>query len=436
MSARDRKRILIVAILLALVTACTAAPAAPEEAEGPDTLKVWIAWGNNPEWLQNFFDQYGEAAGVQVEVNANVEADKIITGLSGTEPPDVLILSGPDDVGSWAREELVLPLDDVISANDIDMDDMYPAPLGQCKYIGKYYCLPWGTDNYALFWNKDLFEDAGLDPEKPPQTMEELVEYADKLTKFDDEGNLTQVGFIPDFSWSHIDLYAAMFGGYWVNEDGTKVLMDSQPMIDAMKWEQQFYTKYGVDEVLRLSSGLGDYMSPDQGFYAGKVAMQVEGEWQPGKNFIGMYKPELNYGVAPFPPPADHPERKNTNVVAGTVVVIPSNVPSTEASGKLLAWMMEPQTVADFFVENFNLPTSKKAAEDPRFAENEKFMVFVEMMGDPNARTAPRTIIDAEIITELEMIEEQVLHAGAEPEPLLREAQEKLQPMLDEALGK
>jgi multiple sugar transport system substrate-binding protein len=435
MSMKDRKLVLIVAVLLAMLAACTSQPAAPEEAEEPSTLRVWIAWGNNPEWLQNFFDQYGDAEGVKVEVNANVEADKIITGLSGTEPPDVLILSGPDDVGSWAREELVLSLDDVVATHNIDLDDIFPAPLGQCQHLGKHYCLPWGTDNYALFWNRDLFEDAGLDPDQPPQTMEELVEYADKLTKSDADGNMTQVGFIPDFSWSHIDLYAAMFGGYWVSEDGTQVQMDSQAMIDAMKWEQQFYTKYDAEEVLRFGSGLGDYMSPDQGFYAGKVAMMVDGEWQPGKNFIGLYKPELNYGVASFPPPADHPERKNTNVVAGTVVVIPSNVKNVEASGKLLAWMMEPQTIADFMVENFNLPTSKKAAQDSRFAENEKFMVFVELMGDPNARTAPRTIIDAEIITELEMVEEQVLHASADPEPLLKEAQDKLEPMLKEALA-
>jgi multiple sugar transport system substrate-binding protein len=454
MFAKNRNATLIMTLVLVMVllVACSQTSAPPEEAvevvvededvevvvedEEPSMLRVWIAWGNNPEWLQSFFDRYGEAEGVEVEVNANVEADKILTGLSGSEPPDVLILGGPDDVGSWAREELVLPLDDVIAANDMNLDDIFSAPLGQCKFQDTYYCLPWGTDNYALFWNKDLFEDAGLDPESPPQTMEELVEYADELTKFDGDGNMVQAGFIPDFSWSHLDLYAAMFGGYWVSEDGTEIQMTSQPVIDALKWEQQFYTKYGPEEVLRLSSGLGDYMSPDHGFYAGKVAMMVEGEWQPGKNFIGLYKPELNYGVAPFPPPADHPERENTNVVGGTVVVIPSNVKDTGAAGKLLAWLMEPEIVADFFVENFNLPTSKEAAKDPRFAENEKFMVFVELMGDPNAMTIPHTLIDTDISTEMGMIEEQVLHAGADPEPLLQEAQEKLQPMLDEALGK
>src|SRR5712691_28814 len=78
--------------------------------------------------------------------------------------------------------------------------------------------------------------------------------------------------------------------------------------------------------VLAFSTGFGDqYMSPDYPFYTGKLAMYVDGEWQTGPNFITKFKPELNYGVAPFPPPADHPERANTAVVQGTVAIIPAN---------------------------------------------------------------------------------------------------------------
>jgi multiple sugar transport system substrate-binding protein len=93
--------------------------------------------------------------------------------------------------------------------------------------------------------------------------------------------------------------------------------LTSQPVIDALKWQQQFYCDYNVDEVVRFSTSFGDYASPDNGFYAGKIAMEVEGEWQPGPNFIQKYKPELFYGVAPLPPPADHPERARSNLVSG-----------------------------------------------------------------------------------------------------------------------
>ena len=100
--------------------------------------------------------------------------------------------------------------------------------------------------------------------EQPPQTLEELAEYADKLTKVDEDGNITQLGFVTDYSWSHIEQYVKMFGGYWFNEDGTAVTMTSPAVVDALKWQQQFYTKYDPEKVLRFISFLGDYVSPDQ----------------------------------------------------------------------------------------------------------------------------------------------------------------------------
>ncbi|RMH45606.1 MAG: ABC transporter substrate-binding protein [Gammaproteobacteria bacterium] len=442
---RWRMVFVIGVILLFLVAACTP-PAPPSSGEAvneagagestePQVLRVWITWGDNPAQLQELFDRYTAATGIRVEVNSPVEDDKVIAGLSGNEPPDVLVLGGPDSVGTWAREGLVTPLDDYLATGDVDVEDIFDAPLSQCLYQGNYFCLPWGTDTYALFWNKDLFEEAGLDPDRPPQTLEELAEYAQKLTKVDENGNITQVGFIPDFSWSHLDLYTAMMGGYWYSDDGTKITFTSDPVVNALKWEQQFYCDYNAEEVLRFSSAFGGYASPDNGFYAGKIAMQVEGEWQPGPNFIQKYKPELFYGVAPLPPPADHPERANTNLVSGTVALIPAGVKDKDAAWKLLAWMQSPEILADEMVANFNLPSSGKAAQDPRFHENEKFEVFLNLMSDPNARAPILTPINAEVGTELGQIEEQVLHTCADPLPLLQAAQDKLQPELDKALS-
>ncbi|NLG98844.1 MAG: ABC transporter substrate-binding protein [Chloroflexi bacterium] len=411
----------------------TAAQQGAQTGEG-QTLRVWITWGDNPAQLQGLFDQYGEANNVTVEVTAPVEEDKVLAALTGSDPPDVLILSGGDLVKSWAREGLITSLDNIIQENNIDIDDIFPAPLEQCRDEGRILCLPWGTDLYALFWNKDLFEDAGLDPERPPATMEELVEFADRLTVTDENGNLSQIGFIPDFSWSHSDLYTRMFGGFWYSDDGQQLTVNSQPMIDSLRWQQQFYQKYGVDNVLAFTSALGGYMSPDQGFYAGKIAMMVDGEWQTGPNFISQFKPELNYGVAPFPPPADHMDRANTVVAQGTVAVIPSNVADEQASAKLLAWMMSPEIVAEEMAANYNLPTSREAAKDPRFLENPKFKVFMDLMSSPNAYPLITSPISSQLNETLGQIEEQVLHAGADPEPLLEEAQQQFEPMLQESL--
>jgi multiple sugar transport system substrate-binding protein len=418
-----------------LVSAAMLLSACGAKAEEVKLLRVWIQWGDNPQQIQTLFDKYTAQTGIKVEVTAPLEEDKILPSLTGSEPPDVLVLSGGDLVKSYAKEKLVTELSDIIKTGGIDLNDFFQAPLDQCKYGDQILCLPWGTDMYALFWNKDMFEAAGLDPNTPPATMEQLAEFADKLTKLDADGNLTQIGFLPDQGWDHSDLYTRMFGGFWYTEDGKHMAANSQPMIDALLWQQQFYTKYGADNVMGFSSGWADqYMSADYPFYTGKLAMYVDGEWMTGPNFISAFKPEASYGVAPFPPPAAHPERANTAVVQGTVAVIPAGAKNKDASAKLLAWMMSPEIVAEEFCFNANLPTSKKAASDPCFTSNPKFKVFTDLMASPNAAYVVTTPISLEFNDAYGTVLEQVVHTGADPKPLLDQLQQDFEPKLQEAL--
>jgi len=165
----------ILVIAAMLLTACGGKPA---EAK---VLRVWIQWGDNPQQIQTLFDKYTAETGIKVEVTAPLEEDKILPALTGSEPPDVLVLSGGDLVKSYAKEGLVVELSDIIKTGGIDLNDFFEAPLDQCRYGEQILCLPWGTDMYALFWNKDMFEAAGLDPETPPATMEELAERIEQL---------------------------------------------------------------------------------------------------------------------------------------------------------------------------------------------------------------------------------------------------------------
>lgn len=438
---------MIVIMLLAACTPSSPAPAATQApaaekpaaeqpaAETAQTLRVWIQWGDNPQQIQELFNKYTAQTGVKVEVTAPIEEDKILPSLTGSNPPDILVLSGGDAAKSYFKEGLIDELTTAITTGKIDMADMFEAPLMQCKNAGKIVCLPWGTDAYALFWNKDLFEAAGLDPEKPPSTIEELTEYADKLTVIDSDGKIQQIGFIPNHSWGHTDLYVRLFGGFWYSDDGQKLTVNSQPMIDALTWQQKFFTKYGADKIQSFSSGFGEYGSPDAPFYAGKVAMMVEGEWQTGPNFIPKLKPELNYGVAAFPPPADHSERAGTIVNQGTVVVIPSGAKDKTSSAKLLAWMMSPDIVAEEFCFNANLPTSKKAAQDPCFKElGPKFQVFVDLMSSKNAYAVITTPIQFELNEAMGTAEEEILLTGADPKATLDKLQAEFEPKLAETL--
>jgi len=425
-----KKVILFFNLALVITLVLTACGSKTDE----NVLRVWITWGDNPQQIQELFNGFTEQTGIRVEVTAPVETDKLMTALTSSQPPDILVLSGGDLVKSYYSQNLVEPLNSWIDSAGINMDDIYTAPADQCLYQGEYLCLPWGTDIYALYWNKTLFAEAGLDPEMPPQTMEELVAYADQLTKYDQDGNLTQVGFIPDFSWSHTDLYVSMLGGFWYNPDGTELTLNSQPMVDSLLWQQQFYENVGYEKMLNFIATLGDYSSSEHGFISERVAMMVEGEWFTGPNFIGAFGPDLNYGIAAFPPPADHPERAGTVVVQGTVALIPANATNKSASAQLLAWMLSPSVVAEEMYANYNLPTSRTAAQDPRFTSDPFFSVFIDLMGGANATYVTTTAISITVDDERGSIEEQVLHTGADPQTLLDDAQSRLSPLLQQAL--
>ncbi len=427
----------------AVVPANTSAPpavAAPTTTSGgeqnPKVLQAWVNLGDDPAQVQALFNKYTDLTGIKVEVTMPVAYDKIFAGLAGDNPPDLLIVPEVFALRSMREEGLIIPLKDYITSTGIDLKDLVPSTLNQCAYKDNYWCIPWGMDTHILFWNKDMFEEAGLDPEKPPETLEQLVEYSDKLTKFDADKNPTQIGFLPDFPTTHLWNWLIAFGINTVSADGTKVTIDTPEMKALFAWERSFYTKYGTDQTLKFTSGMNAFNSPDMGFYTGKVAMMIEGEYQVGPNYIQKFKPELNYGVTAIPYLASNPERKNLAAVFGTVIEIPSGAKYKDASAKLMAWLETPEIQTAQFTQNFNLPNSIKAALDPKFHENKKFETFINLGTGPTATTFFTSPVTPDILIELFTIEEQVVHGGADPEPLLKAAQEKLQPILDAALTK
>ncbi len=426
-------------------------------------IDVWSTWSDGPAQLQELLDGYAQTGGVQVRVATRVRGDDLMEALAGTEPPDLVILSGVDLVEAAYRQGLAEPLDDWIEGSGIHLDDIYPAPLAQCEGVdGAILCLPWGSDADALFWNKDLFEAAGLDPERPPQTMEELVEFASKLTIRDGKGELSQVGFIPALPRSHTELYARMFGGEFFRDRGTELIANSPAVTGALDWQRRFYGAGAAEKVQDFVASFTPYMTsrhplyagrrlscqqchrsspihnsktPDTGFADGKIAMMIDGQWQVGRSALSAGESQVNYGVAPVPPPAAHPERAGTSIVRGPVIILPAGAMDKEAAVQLLAWMMSPEIVAEAALANSLLPTSRTAAQDPRFRQDPGIQVFLDLLANPNAQPAVTTLISAELNEALDEIEAEVLYKGGDPLSLLNQVQAALTAKLEEALA-
>jgi multiple sugar transport system substrate-binding protein len=444
-----------VLVLGLLAAGCGGAGSGPQAG----VLRVWTTWADGATSLQALFDGSNQP----VKVTAGLDADRVLREMRGPTPPEVVVLGSSDLVGAYAAEGLLAPLDPWIDGAGIDLEDLYPAALAACQARdGTTLCLPLSCDVPALFWNKELFAAAGLDPERPPQTMEELVEYADRLTVRDAEGELIQVGFVPDLGPSQTALYARLLGGGWIDDEGTALTANSAPMVEALAWQQSFYDRYGASEVWKLVRSSDRYAAsshpaqagrrlacqrchgrppgdgarlPEQGFYAGTVAMMVGGAWQVGPGTMAALRPGLAYGVAAFPPPAAHPERAGTATLEGAVALIPAGVGDKEAAAALLAWMVSPAVQAEAMAARSMLPASHTAAQDPRFQAWPHGDLFLDLLGGPGATRSVPTPVGAALNRALGEVEAEVLHAGGDPAALLDELQVELAPKLEEALA-
>src|SRR5438445_7362245 len=174
------------------------------EAHGRTTIEFWSGWtGHEGKVFQSLVDRFNrEHPGLFVHNFGGVQDDtKTIRALTAGVPPDAFFLGNTGSVGPLAANGAVLPLDDRLASAGLSERDFVPVSLQLCRYRGRLFGLPVLIDGSALYWNKRAFREAGLDPERPPRTPEELVEYTRRLTKRDAAGHLTRIGLDPPEPW-------------------------------------------------------------------------------------------------------------------------------------------------------------------------------------------------------------------------------------------
>lgn len=204
--------------------------------------------------------------------------------------------SGPDvsyQTESFPRfvdADQIMQLDDMISAHSFDKEFFYPRMWETCTYSGKTFAVPWITGGSNLFWNKDLFEKAGLDPEKAPDTTEEFLAAAQKITALGDD----TYGFASDPNDRHENSqWPRRFGGEWFNEDLTKCTIDSPEALAGWKFLDDLYHTHKVAmpaEITSQEPGSYGY------FRDGKVGMITAQNVT--ANSIRKEKPDFKLGAA------------------------------------------------------------------------------------------------------------------------------------------
>ncbi len=361
--------------------------------------------------------------------------EKVLTAISSGAPPDACGIDS-NNMFLLAAQGGFMPLDDFARASGIWEDTFFPSCWRMVHFEGHLWALPVTTDIYALLWNKDIFREAGLDPEQPPRTIEELDAFADKLTKFGPNGELERMGFLPWSPWDMTFHWGIAFGGRWYDPETDQFTIAEDPhILESIRWQASYGKRYDPTKVEGFRLGLGQYMSANNPFYVGKVAMALEGEWQ--ETFIPRYAPDLDWGVAPIPQPA-HLKEERAVVPSSVTDVIPAGSPHPQEAWEFISWMFKKRAsdgtypLADYNEAIHNIPPMKVVAQEPRFSEAPNFRAFVDLFLTRTGYSVPPIPVAPMFLEMIEKERQYVVFGLKTPEQAVEHLDSFLQNELDE----
>lgn len=395
-------------------------------------LTLWHTYGAGPalDALEEIAANYNASNDKNVEVKVDFVAsresgntntmDKLMASVASGSPPEIALMDN-FIVPSWAAQTALEPLDAKVADGGYSFDGIYEWLLAGSAYNGDHYSVPYNTDTRALFYNKDMFEAAGLDPDKGPATIGELEEMAEKLT-IKEGSTYKQVGFIPwQFAGRPIYTWGWSFGGSFYDADQNVLTIDDPKIIEALEWEVAYSDKFGGVEFVEFASGLGT--GAEDPFVTGTLAMAVRGNFDIAN--IATYNPDLNYGIVPLPSKV---EGENITWAGGWGFVIPRGAAHQEEALDFMMFCASDDSQRLQGEKSTNLSVVQDVNEE-LWGDNPLYDAFMTTL--PTARIRPPVPVGQQLWDNLGTVLENALYKKGEPAQLLAELNESINAELD-----
>lgn len=284
---------------------------------------------------------------------------------SGTPPVTSVLLS--TDMFTLIDEEAIVPFDDFIKTDDDKawLKSFYPAFMENSQTGGKTWGIPFQRSTIVLYWNKEAFKEVGLDPEKPPQTWDEMTALAQKLTKRDANGNVTQWGVqIPSsgFPYWLFQGLTTPAGAVLMNPAGTEVYFDKPEVTTALQYWIDLATKHKVHP-----PGIVEWGTTPKDFFERKVAMI----WTTTGNLTNVRNnAKFPFGVAMLPAQ----KRRGSPTGGGNFYIFKkAKRAEQEAAFKFIKWITTAERAAQWGIDtgyvavrpdSWDTPAMKKYVAD------------------------------------------------------------------------
>lgn len=435
-----------IATTVILVAACSSSPSqAPASTSGgtsaapptptaaaPVSLVLRYCWSGEGEVkaMEQIIQAWNQAnPAIQVrEISGSIKTEEIAAAVAGGAPPDMVIMCNNDAVPGFAHDGVILPLNDLLTQIGADTSDIIPASLAWVTYQNKLYGLPFLEDTYGFYWNTDAFTEVGLDPTKPPTTLDELWADAAKLTKYNADGSLARAGFIPDYPGKNLNEFSELFGCKYYDDATKKITVNSPACVAWFNWYKQWYDQYNKKNAMtNLVASKG---SEDEDlFYTGKVAMGLFGEWVPGAAYAPNFAPNLHYETAPFP--ALSPDEYGANFVNGNAFFVPKGSKDPAAATKFGMYLMTDAPSRAMAIQNASVPELKSLVTDPTLTAIPHFGTFLKIANNANSWTNPMISQWAQFGDGLNSALDSVLTGGVSAQKALDDLTQSIQADLD-----
>ncbi len=396
----------------------------------PDCTVVhyWEKWsGVEKDAMVRIVDRFNATVGAERNIwidygaVSNIE-QRMPIATAGGDPPDVAGIYDYN-VAQFADQGALMPLDDAVREAGIDVAAFKPIWLAIGRYRGRLYALPSTPYTVALYYNRRLFREAGLDPDRPPRTTAELTEYALRLTRRDAKNEkIVQLGFTTSpamLGWWHWIWPYFFDGQLW---DGARFHLDAPAGHAAMNWIADRRATLGNDAVLAFEATAGAIEGPQNPFLSGRLAMVFQGPWV--SNWINTYAPDLDYAVAPFPSVT----RERQNVFASTdVLVIPRGARHPAEAMVFLGYLYQQDVMEELCKAHCKVSPYRRPG--PGFFEdhpNPYIGVFDELARSAHAFGYPKMPQFARAWTEMLYVLETVLRGVRTPDDAISVTQRKM----------
>ncbi len=373
-------------------------------------LQFWnVFTGSDGDILREIVDNYNKTNTDNIEIQMDIMPNdqlqqKLPAAIATGTAPD-FVLFGVENIAPYVSNDSLEDISDFWDVTGVNKSNILENVLELSHVDGKLYGTPMQYNVSYLYWNKDLFKEAGLDPEKAPATLDELAEYAVKLTN--PEKN--QFGLALPTSVTYMQFLWANGGD--ANDPATNTnLLDSEENLKTLEWLQDLT----VNKKVSPSSITGP--EADTMLQAGQIAMYMSGPWQ----INGLRAQGINFGIAPcvagsagaFSP------------AGGCSYVIPKG---TEESHKLAAYKFMQYWLTDDVLKEWSqrngFPVwSKTLMEDPEIQSDEVLSAIskaTEIGRSYNLGYSLASQIDNDVMIPLF---EKVMTGAAAPEDALKEA--------------